>query len=67
MNKLESSLSDLKKVYNFSSELRSPPTRYIQSELSGLESDSQVIKIVFTGGPCAGKTTAIATCIEKLR
>ena len=28
---------------------------------------AEVIKIVLTGGPCAGKTTALAYAAEKLR
>lgn len=36
--------------------------------LGGLKSrPTNAYKIVFTGGPCAGKTTAITYCAEKLR
>jgi hypothetical protein len=31
------------------------------------ERGKKVIKIVFTGGPCAGKTTSMAFCTELLK
>ena len=36
-------------------------------ELKNLNKTLDVYKIVLTGGPCAGKTTAITTISDKLR
>lgn len=37
------------------------------NELSGNEEKTTIIKICFTGGPCAGKTTAISSVANMLR
>lgn len=39
----------------------------LKSDFVMNQSQKRIQKIVFTGGPCAGKTSAIAYCAELLR